>query len=108
MTFPKEIQDILESWIMVMGKDEVLHSDFGKKGVVSYSGGKDSSILLLLYEYLHTKYLIPRPFVFHLNHLIRDNQEQETEIELFLKAKYPRILLKKKIFPDFPIAFKRV
>lgn len=101
MNYPKEIQEILESWINLMGRDEVLHNDFGKKAILSYSGGKDSNTLLLLYDYLHKKYLIPKPYIFHLNHLIRDNELEEIKIESFLSANYERRLLKKKIFPNF-------
>ncbi|TGL59168.1 arginosuccinate synthase [Leptospira ognonensis] len=98
MNFPREIQNILESLIDRIGREQVLKPSFGKYALISYSGGKDSSILLLFYEYLHSKYLIPRPHIFHLNHQIRDNDSQENEIVDFIRSRYPHFDLKKKIF----------
>lgn len=98
MNFPQEIQKILESWIDRIGREHVLKPSFGKYALISYSGGKDSSILLMFYDYLHSKYLIPRPHVFHLNHMIRDNASQETEIASYIGSRYPHVYLKKKIF----------
>jgi|JI10StandDraft_1071094.scaffolds.fasta_scaffold1161528_1 tRNA(Ile)-lysidine synthase TilS/MesJ len=100
MIFSREVNEIFESWIDKVGRPGVLRSEFGRKAILAYSGGKDSSLLLLFFEYLHQKYLIPRPSVFHLNHLIRNNEDQENKIFEFISSRFPHHIVKKKIFQN--------
>jgi tRNA(Ile)-lysidine synthase TilS/MesJ len=72
-----------------------------RPAVLSYSGGKDSTLLLYLYSYLHQTQNIPAPFVFHLDHSIRNNSIQEQEIARFLQTFSFRSIIKKKIFLKF-------
>ena len=58
---------------------------FSKKSIIAYSGGKDSTVLLFIYIYLYKNKNIPEPIIFHLNHSIRDNIQQEEEISIFLE-----------------------
>lgn len=51
-----------------------------RPALISYSGGKDSSLLLNFYQYLYDFHKIPEPKIFHLNHKIRKNNKQEEEI----------------------------
>jgi tRNA(Ile)-lysidine synthase len=70
---------------------------FFKPAVLAYSGGKDSTIILEFYRYLYEKYTIPKPYVFHLDHQIRNNFTQEREIQEYLTG-YPFLsFCKKKI-----------
>ncbi|HNI25182.1 MAG TPA: ATP-binding protein, partial [Leptospiraceae bacterium] len=71
---------------------------FRKKTLISFSGGKDSRLLLELYRLLHRNGITPEPVIFHLNHRIRDNSEQEKEILEFIKnTGYPFIYREEKI-----------
>lgn len=80
-----------------------------KKALIAYSGGKDSTLLLNFYTYLHLSYQIPRPGVFHLDHSIRDNKKQELDIRQFLATNYPfKLYLKKKISQNYPKSTKKV
>lgn len=71
---------------------------FRKRTLISFSGGKDSRLLLELYRYLHGNGITPEPVIFHLNHRIRDNSEQEKEILEFIQStKYPFIYQEENI-----------
>lgn len=71
---------------------------FRKKTLISFSGGKDSRLLLELYRLLHRNGITPEPVIFHLNHRIRDNSEQEKEILEFIKnTGYPFIYREENI-----------
>jgi tRNA(Ile)-lysidine synthase TilS/MesJ len=59
-----------------------------KHPILAYSGGKDSTILLHLFHYLHIKHAFPPPVIFHLDHQIRNNQEQEAEIFNYLTSNF--------------------
>ncbi|TGK07214.1 arginosuccinate synthase [Leptospira semungkisensis] len=68
-----------------------------KTAVLAYSGGKDSSLLLHFYLWLLEKELILKPPVlYHLDHSIRMNQEQESEIKKFAKSLDILLVFKKK------------
>lgn len=54
-------------------------------GIISFSGGKDSMVLLFFYLYLFKNKMIPEPTVFYLNHNIRNNLSEVQNILLFLK-----------------------
>lgn len=53
--------------------------------IISFSGGKDSNILLSFYQYLFQESIIQQPILFHLNHKIRYNQSEEDEIHNWMK-----------------------
>jgi tRNA(Ile)-lysidine synthase len=56
--------------------------------VIAFSGGKDSRLVLELYNFLSNAYKIPKPHVFHLAHNIRDTKEEKIEIFNFLNNSY--------------------
>ncbi|PJZ85017.1 ATP-binding protein [Leptospira harrisiae] len=65
--------------------------------LISYSGGKDSSILLLFCQYLKEKYQIPAPILFYLSHGIRSIETEENELFQFLeKTNFSFYFVKKK------------
>ena len=69
-----------------------------KTAVLAWSGGRDSSLLLEFYLYLHDHYSVPKPVVYHLDHSIRNNREQEEEIAGYVKSLPIQSVLKKKTF----------
>ncbi|MEI1277480.1 ATP-binding protein [Leptospira venezuelensis] len=70
-----------------------------KPAVIAFSGGKDSALLLQFYLWLHNKNLISNfPVIYHLDHSIRDNGEQESEILKYIRAIAPKSIFKKKTF----------
>ncbi|MEM7181988.1 MAG: ATP-binding protein [Spirochaetota bacterium] len=76
-----------------------------KPALLAYSGGKDSTILLHFYAFLFQQDLIPKPAVFHMNHMIRENYQQEESILNYLQQEFSFLLFaKKKIFLGFPFA----
>ncbi len=75
-----------------------------RKAIISYSGGKDSTLLVLFYKYLTEKYSIPKPILFHLDHQIRNNQQQEIEIFSEAKSYFEIVQFKKKTFHSFRFA----
>jgi len=64
--------------------------------VIAFSGGKDSSLLLLFYQYLTANGLSPEPVLYHLDHSIRQNAEQEGKIHEFMKQSGFPFVFKKK------------
>jgi tRNA(Ile)-lysidine synthase len=56
------------------------------RAILAYSGGKDSKLLLEFYRFLVERKLAPRPIVYHLDHRIRDNRDQEQEILEYTKS----------------------
>lgn len=50
------------------------------RAIIAYSGGKDSKAVLELYRFLVETKVAPRPILYHLEHRIRDNKDQEQEI----------------------------
>jgi tRNA(Ile)-lysidine synthase TilS/MesJ len=108
MSFSDAVVNIMENWIDRIGRVSVLSPSFGGSATIAYSGGKDSALCLLFAEYLNEKYALNYPAIFHLDHMIRDNAEQESEIASFLRAKYPQVILKKKIFPVWRVDFASV
>ena len=74
-----------------------------KKAVIAYSGGIDSTFLLNFFAYLHSLGKVPEPVIFHLNHGIRDNENQEIEMENFIQSNFsPFLFSKKKTFRYYP------
>ncbi|TGM15890.1 arginosuccinate synthase [Leptospira selangorensis] len=70
-----------------------------KPAVIAFSGGKDSSLLLQFYLWLHNKNLISHfPTIYHLDHSIRDNGEQESDILKYIHSISPDSTFKKKKF----------
>lgn len=69
--------------------------------LIAYSGGKDSSILVLFFKYLKDTYNIQPPTLFYLSHGIRSIDTEEKEILQFLKSTgFPYHFVKKK-FQNF-------
>ncbi|BDA80062.1 hypothetical protein LPTSP3_g29920 [Leptospira kobayashii] len=93
----QELQSHFESLLRRMGKNSL--SLLQKtKTIVSYSGGQDSTLVLFFYEYLHKEYNCPSPYVFHFNHGIRNNEEEETKMETFIQTRFSDFLFVKKKF----------
>ncbi|WP_125172137.1 ATP-binding protein [Leptospira haakeii] len=82
------------------------YQDFmkNKPAVIAFSGGKDSSLLLQFYLWLHNKNLISHfPIIYHLDHSIRDNAEQESDILKYIRSITPNSIFKKKTFRSFQL-----
>lgn len=60
-----------------------------RPAVISYSGGKDSSLLLHFYFWLWIEKKIPVPCIYHLDHSIRFNLEQEKKILDYTESTFP-------------------
>lgn len=74
-----------------------------RPAVISYSGGKDSSLLLHFYFWLWIEKKIPVPCIYHLDHSIRFNLEQEREILEYAETTFPfPRAFKKKTFLPYP------
>lgn len=71
---------------------------FEKKALLAYSGGKDSNLLLHFYDYLSKTKKIPSPILFHMDHSIRKNEEQEKDILNYLSSLPYKFYSKKKKF----------
>jgi tRNA(Ile)-lysidine synthase len=80
---------------------------FSKKSIIAYSGGKDSSLLLHLYYYFVKQKQIPLPILFHLNHKIRNNSNQELAIEKFMNSTPFQIHVISKNVPEIAKRFKK-
>jgi tRNA(Ile)-lysidine synthase len=80
---------------------------FNSKSLISYSGGKDSSLLVHFFLYLHKKKNIPKPILFHLDHSIRDNQLQENLIKEFMNSLSLEFFFIKKNIPKLSIKIKK-
>lgn len=94
MLFEKLFKDLAEFHELILNQ----------KAVISYSGGKDSTLLVLFYKYLLENYSIPSPILFHLDHQIRNNQQQEMEIFSEAKSCFESVQFKKKTFHSFQFA----
>ncbi len=71
--------------------------------ILAYSGGKDSSLLLQFYLWLKENELILHsPSVYHLDHSIRKNSAQESELFKYAKSLNLQCYFKKKTFLYFP------
>ncbi len=92
-----ELRSLFETLIERIGRSSFL-SSIDKQPIVAYSGGKDSSICLAFFEYLHKQYGFLSPAIFHLNHGIRDNSLQEEKILSFVHSRFPRFFFIKKKF----------
>lgn len=77
------------------------------KFLLSYSGGKDSSILLLFLKYLKDKYQIQNPHLFYLSHGIRDIQIQEKELESYIQNFDFTFHIVKKKFQNYLLNLKK-
>ncbi|TGL62874.1 ATP-binding protein [Leptospira sarikeiensis] len=97
-----ELESIFQSaWSLLKNFQDLMRE---KLAVVAFSGGKDSSLLLRFYVWMHDKNLISQfPIIYHLDHSIRDNSEQESEILEFMKSLDPNSIFKKKTFQNSPI-----
>jgi tRNA(Ile)-lysidine synthase len=61
---------------------EIFQNNF----LISYSGGKDSSVLLDFFLFLYQRNLTTKPFVFHMDHKIRDTSIEVNQIKIFLNS----------------------
>lgn len=65
--------------------------------LISYSGGKDSSLLVLFFKYLKDTYQVQSPTLFYLSHGIRSIETEEKELLQFLEStQFPFHFVKKK------------
>ncbi|MCE9499297.1 MAG: PP-loop domain protein [Leptospira sp.] len=86
----------IRAWDRLINYRELLTENHA---VIGYSGGKDSTLLLNFYSYLFQYKLIPEPLIYHLDHSIRDNAEQESLLTIFLDTNFIfKTFIKKKIF----------
>lgn len=95
------MNEILESIFQSAWSKLKNYQDFmkSKPAVIAFSGGKDSSLLLQFYLWLHNKNLISHfPTIYHLDHSIRDNGEQESDILKYIHSIAPDSTFKKKTF----------
>ncbi len=95
---PISISNHFESMLKRMGNQLPNHWVKNKtKFLLSYSGGRDSSILLLFLKYLREKYQIEISHVFYLSHGIRSIEAEEKDLKLFLQNfGFPFTFVKKK------------
>ncbi|TGM01561.1 ATP-binding protein [Leptospira jelokensis] len=95
---PNSISKHFESMLHRMGNQlPLLWRDNKTKFLLSYSGGKDSSILVLFLFYLKQKYNIETPSLFYLSHGIREITKEESNMETYIKNfGFPLHFVKKK------------
>jgi tRNA(Ile)-lysidine synthase len=72
-----------------------------RTAIIAYSGGKDSTLLTYFYKYLYQSSQSPEPILFHLDHSIRNNVQQEKEIGIEMENLFNKISIKKKTFQRF-------
>jgi tRNA(Ile)-lysidine synthase len=79
---------------------ENFHPMLNKRpALLAYSGGKDSTLVLHFYHYLFLQGFVPSPMIFHLEHCIRNNSEQEKSIRSYISNSFPfKTYFKKKMF----------
>jgi len=75
--------------------------------IIAYSGGKDSTLLCNFYRFLSNKSKSIEPILFHLDHSIRNNFEQEKEIILEMKTLSSKTFIKKKNIPQIAKRLKK-
>ncbi|EOQ89480.1 PP-loop domain protein [Leptospira yanagawae serovar Saopaulo str. Sao Paulo = ATCC 700523] len=95
---PTSISKHFESMLHRMGNQlPMLWRENKTNFLLSYSGGKDSSILVLFLHYIKQKYNIETPRLFYLSHGIREITKQESEMESYVKSfGFPLHFVKKK------------
>ncbi|TGL56579.1 arginosuccinate synthase [Leptospira kemamanensis] len=95
---PSSISNIFETTLRRMGNQLPDHwRENQTKFLLSYSGGKDSNILLLYLSYLKNKYQIETPHLFYLSHGIREISKEENEMESYIQHfGFPYTIVKKK------------
>lgn len=95
---PTSISNLFELALGRMGNQlPILWAKNKTQFLISYSGGKDSSILVLFCQYLKEKYQVPSPILFYLSHGIRSIEAEEKELFHFLeKTNFPFSFVKKK------------
>ncbi|WP_338127395.1 ATP-binding protein [Leptospira bandrabouensis] len=95
---PTSITKIFESALSRMGTNLPKHwAEQKTKFLIAYSGGKDSSILVLFFKYLKETYHIQTPTLFYLSHGIRSIEKEEKELLQFIQSTgFPYFFVKKK------------
>ncbi|TGK01594.1 arginosuccinate synthase [Leptospira langatensis] len=93
----EQIQTIFQT---AWNKLEIYHPLMREKqAILAFSGGKDSSLLLQFYLWLLQKREIQKsPILYHLDHSIRMNTDQESEIRNFTNTLDLISVFKKKTF----------
>ncbi|TGK47463.1 arginosuccinate synthase [Leptospira kanakyensis] len=96
--FPAPITKLFDLALARMGnKLPELWAENKTQFLISYSGGKDSSILVLFWKYLVEKFRIQTPTLFYLSHGIRSIETEEKELFQFLEStNFPFRFVKKK------------
>ncbi|EOQ95582.1 PP-loop domain protein [Leptospira wolbachii serovar Codice str. CDC] len=95
---PTPITKLFETALARMGNRlPSLWAENKTQFLIAYSGGKDSSILVLFFKYLKEIYHIQTPTLFYLSHGIRSIETEEKELLQFLKStEFPFHFVKKK------------
>ncbi|MCW7494036.1 arginosuccinate synthase [Leptospira sp. 2 VSF19] len=95
---PTSIAKIFESALTRMGNNLPKYwAEQKTQFLIAYSGGKDSSILVLFFNYLKETYHIQTPSLFYLSHGIRSIETEEKELLGFLRSTgFPYQFVKKK------------
>lgn len=70
--------------------------------VIAFSGGKDSFVLSNFYKFMAVKKLSVKPILYHLDHSIRQNEEQEVAIANFMQTTGLKCVIKKKTSRKLP------
>lgn len=95
---PTSISKLFEAALARMGNSiPTIWAKNKTQFLIAYSGGKDSSILVLFFNYLKERYHIQTPTLFYLSHGIRSIETEENELIQFLKSTgFPFYFVKKK------------
>lgn len=75
-----------EIFFKVTNRNKKFFQIFQKLNLLAYSGGKDSTLLLHYYLFLNQEFGFPKPILFHLQHCIRENEEQEKDIFNYMES----------------------
>lgn len=95
---PTPIAKLFEAALSRMGNNlPKLWAENKTQFLISYSGGKDSSILILFFKFLQDNYQIQSPTLFYLSHGIRSIESEEKELLQFMESThFPFHFVKKK------------
>lgn len=88
-----------EIFLKVSERNKNFFQVFQKPNLLAYSGGKDSTLLLHYYLFLNQKFGFPKPILFHLQHCIRENEEQEKKIYSYMQSLNLEFYFHKKNIP---------
>jgi len=78
----QELEKIFKSVSGLIQIEDLLKSKWqNQKVVISFSGGKDSFLVALLYYYWSQRFELPKPTLFYLDHCWRDTKEDHVIIQ---------------------------